>query len=167
MSYPVEGRFDVFERGDSGMPRSRVVVEYQVWFRRRAEIKLSRCITTTGISCRIRRALSPGIRRSTPRRNGLRVVDALEIPPEGWTCMASSSKKKTTMAKLNREAAVRERRHRKKLKKDARKQAAVLGLTDPTSDTTTDDDLADGEITDGEPSDVQLETTSPTASPAG
>jgi hypothetical protein len=81
--------------------------------------------------------------------------------------MASSSKKKTTMAKLNREAAVRERRHRKKLKKDARKQAAVLGLTDPTSDMTTDDELAGGEITDGELSGVQLETTSPTASAAG
>jgi hypothetical protein len=39
--------------------------------------------------------------------------------------MASSSKKKTTMAKLNREAAVRERRLRKQAKKDARRQAAA------------------------------------------
>ncbi|MGI8628807.1 MAG: hypothetical protein ACR2LV_01375 [Solirubrobacteraceae bacterium] len=39
--------------------------------------------------------------------------------------MASSSKKKTTMAKLNREAAVRERRQLKKMKKDARK--ALVG----------------------------------------
>jgi hypothetical protein len=39
--------------------------------------------------------------------------------------MASSSRKKTTMAKLNREAAVRERRLRKQAKKDARKQAPV------------------------------------------
>ena len=39
--------------------------------------------------------------------------------------MASSSQKKTTMAKLNREAAVRERRQRKQAKKDARKQAPV------------------------------------------
>ena len=39
--------------------------------------------------------------------------------------MASSSKKKTTMAKLNRETAVRERRLRKQAKKDARKQAAT------------------------------------------
>jgi hypothetical protein len=39
--------------------------------------------------------------------------------------MASSSKKKTTMAKLNRENAVRERRLRKQAKKDARKQAAA------------------------------------------
>ena len=39
--------------------------------------------------------------------------------------MASSSKKKTTMAKLNREAAVRDRRLRKQAKKDARKAAAA------------------------------------------
>jgi hypothetical protein len=39
--------------------------------------------------------------------------------------MASSSKKKTTMAKINRENAVRERRLRKLAKKDARKQAAA------------------------------------------
>jgi len=71
--------------------------------------------------------------------------------------MASSSKKKTTMAKLNREAAVRERRHRKKLKKDARKQAAVLGLTEPTSEMPVDDELTDDD----------LQTTSPTSSAAG
>ena len=40
--------------------------------------------------------------------------------------MASNAKKKTTMAKLNRETAVRERRLRKQAKKDARKQAAAL-----------------------------------------
>jgi hypothetical protein len=39
--------------------------------------------------------------------------------------MASNAKKKTTMAKLNRENAVRERRLRKQAKKDARKQAAA------------------------------------------
>jgi hypothetical protein len=39
--------------------------------------------------------------------------------------MASSSKKKTTMAKMNREAAVRDRRLRKQAKKDARKLAAL------------------------------------------
>jgi hypothetical protein len=38
--------------------------------------------------------------------------------------MASSSKKRTTMAKLNRENAVRERRLRKQAKKDARKQSS-------------------------------------------
>ncbi len=58
--------------------------------------------------------------------------------------MASKSKKKTTMAKLNRENAVRERRQRKQAKKDARKQAAAgppsgppdapsVQLPDPTS----------------------------------
>ena len=39
--------------------------------------------------------------------------------------MASRSKQKTTMAKLNRERALQERRARKQLKKDARRQAAV------------------------------------------
>ncbi len=39
--------------------------------------------------------------------------------------MASSSKKKTTFAKMNRENAVRERRLRKQAKKDARKLAAA------------------------------------------
>ena len=36
--------------------------------------------------------------------------------------MASNHKKKTTMAKMNRENAVRERRLRKQARKDARKQ---------------------------------------------
>lgn len=39
--------------------------------------------------------------------------------------MASSSKKRTTMAKHNRENAVRERRLRKQAKKDARKLAST------------------------------------------
>jgi hypothetical protein len=39
--------------------------------------------------------------------------------------MASSSKRKTTMAKLNRERAVLEKRLRKQAKKAARKQAAA------------------------------------------
>jgi hypothetical protein len=38
--------------------------------------------------------------------------------------MASTSKQKTTMAKLNRERALRERRERKQAKKDARKRDA-------------------------------------------
>jgi len=53
--------------------------------------------------------------------------------------MASSSKKKTTMAKHNREAAVRERRARKQAKKDARKQAAAGPASGP-SDTPTGGD---------------------------
>jgi hypothetical protein len=39
--------------------------------------------------------------------------------------MASNSKQKTTMAKLARERALRERRERKQAKKEARRQAAV------------------------------------------
>ena len=39
--------------------------------------------------------------------------------------MASSSKKKTTFAKLNRENKLRERRREKQAKKDARKQDAA------------------------------------------
>jgi hypothetical protein len=40
--------------------------------------------------------------------------------------MASSGKKKTTMAKLNRESRLRERRLDKQARKDARKQQAAL-----------------------------------------
>jgi hypothetical protein len=39
--------------------------------------------------------------------------------------MAGGSQKRTTMAKLNREAALRERRQRKQAKKDARRQASA------------------------------------------
>jgi hypothetical protein len=39
--------------------------------------------------------------------------------------MASNGKKKTTMAKLNRENKVREKRADKQARKDARKQAAL------------------------------------------
>jgi hypothetical protein len=40
--------------------------------------------------------------------------------------MGANSRKRTTMAKLNRENAVRDRRLRKQAKKDARKQAAPV-----------------------------------------
>jgi hypothetical protein len=50
--------------------------------------------------------------------------------------MASSAKRKTTMAKRDRENAVRERRVRKQARKDARKQAAADALSAP-SDTST------------------------------
>jgi hypothetical protein len=53
--------------------------------------------------------------------------------------MASSSKKKTTMAKHNRENAVRERRLRKQARKLARKQAAA-GPPSEQGDTPTDND---------------------------
>ena len=48
--------------------------------------------------------------------------------------MASSGKKKTTMAKLTRESKLRERRLVKQAKKDARKQASVPDPV-PPSDT--------------------------------
>ena len=43
----------------------------------------------------------------------------------------ASSKRQTTMAKMMREQAVRERRARKQEKKDERKQAALEQATDP------------------------------------
>jgi hypothetical protein len=46
--------------------------------------------------------------------------------------MASSSKRKTTMAKLNRERAVIEKRQRKQAKKVARKQAAAAAASGPS-----------------------------------
>lgn len=52
--------------------------------------------------------------------------------------MASSSKKKTTFAKITRENAVRERRLRKQARKDARKQAAAV-QPEPASDAPTGD----------------------------
>ena len=42
--------------------------------------------------------------------------------------MASGGKKKTTMAKLNRESKLRERRLDKQARKDARKAAAAAGI---------------------------------------
>jgi hypothetical protein len=53
--------------------------------------------------------------------------------------MASSSKRKTTMAKLSRENALRERRLQKQAKKDARKAAAADNRAG-TSDVATGDD---------------------------
>ena len=46
--------------------------------------------------------------------------------------MASSSKRKTTMAKLNRERRLLERRLEKKAKKDARTRAAALESGPPS-----------------------------------
>jgi hypothetical protein len=57
--------------------------------------------------------------------------------------MASSSKKKTTMAKHNRENAVRERRLRKQAKKEARKAAAAAeaaGIASEPTDAPNGDD---------------------------
>jgi hypothetical protein len=47
--------------------------------------------------------------------------------------MASASKRKTTMAKLNRERKLLERRQEKQAKKAARKQAAAAARADPTT----------------------------------
>lgn len=61
-----------------------------------------------------------GVESITPDDQG---KDALGTPQQGTTDMASSGKKKTTMAKLTRESRLRERRLDKQAKKDARKQA--------------------------------------------
>jgi hypothetical protein len=53
--------------------------------------------------------------------------------------MASSSKKRTTMAKLNREAAVRDRRIQKQAKKAARKLAAATPPSPPAEAPASDD----------------------------
>jgi hypothetical protein len=48
-----------------------------------------------------------------------------ELHDKGRTDMASSGKKKTTMAKLTRESRLRERRAEKQAKREARKHAAA------------------------------------------
>jgi hypothetical protein len=52
--------------------------------------------------------------------------------------MASSGKKKTTMAKLTRESRLRERRLEKKAKKEARKQASAQHPGQPDDAATSD-----------------------------
>jgi hypothetical protein len=54
--------------------------------------------------------------------------------------MASRSKRKTTMAKLNRERRLLEKRQEKQAKKLARKQAAAAEKANPSSDTPAGDD---------------------------
>jgi len=54
-----------------------------------------------------------------------------ELHDKGRTDMASSGKKKTTMAKLTRESRLRERRLDKQAKKDARKQTPAHHLDRP------------------------------------
>lgn len=56
--------------------------------------------------------------------------------------MASSGKKKTTMAKLTRESRLRERRQDKQARKNARKLAAANGTNDSDA-VLADDTLAD------------------------
>ena len=56
--------------------------------------------------------------------------------------MASSGKRKTTMAKLNRERKVLEKRQEKAARKVVRKQASADGLgTEDLRGNNTDDDL--------------------------
>jgi hypothetical protein len=50
--------------------------------------------------------------------------------------MASNAKKKTTMAKLSRERRLRERRHEKQAKKEARRQASGDEPGSPSDATT-------------------------------
>ena len=59
--------------------------------------------------------------------------------------MASKGKKKTTMAKLNREARLRERRVEKQARKDARKRAAADPPSPPRSQPIGDDALTPGQ----------------------
>ena len=69
----------------------------------------------------------------------VRDVDALETPRLGRAGMASSGKRKTTMAKLNRERRLLERRLEKKARKDARKRAAAHAAGRPGEMVTGDD----------------------------
>jgi hypothetical protein len=54
--------------------------------------------------------------------------------------MASSGKRKTTMAKLNRERRLIERRQEKQVRKDARKRASAHDSEDSPSDPLTRND---------------------------
>ena len=62
--------------------------------------------------------------------------------------MASSSKKKTTFAKLNREAAVRERRQIKEARRAARKLEGPAS-TDVQPEAVTDDSHLDVDVVPG------------------
>lgn len=73
--------------------------------------------------------------------------------------MASSSKKKTTMAKLNRESAVRDKRLRKAAKKDARKAAAAAELLEPAVH---QDETEEGAAQPAEPASVEVSAGRPT-----
>ena len=72
------------------------------------------------------------------RRNGPQGPERGERTAPLAPTMASSTKRKTTMAKRNRENAVRERRARKQARKDARKQAAADAASPPDDAPTRD-----------------------------
>jgi hypothetical protein len=61
---------------------------------------------------------------------------ALETPTKGLAYMASTGKRKTTMAKLARESRLRERRAEKQARKDARKQGAAHPPSQPSDPAT-------------------------------
>ena len=64
-------------------------------------------------------------RRRVVRRLARWWVEASKIHDQGGTASLQTSKRKTTMAKLNRERRLLERRIEKKARKDARKRAAA------------------------------------------
>jgi hypothetical protein len=81
----------------------------------------------------------PSLSRSL-RDTSAGLAPRLEHHDKERTGMASNGKKKTTMAKLNREHKVRERRVEKQAKKDARKhQAAMEHVGAPTEPVLTED----------------------------
>jgi hypothetical protein len=59
--------------------------------------------------------------------------------------MASNGKKRTTMAKLNRESKLREKRADKQARKDARKRASAEDVTEDVTEVVTDDPAAPAE----------------------
>ncbi len=62
--------------------------------------------------------------RHRHRRTGCAGATGSELLNKGLKDMASGGKRKTTMAKLNRESKMRERRQDKQARKEARKLAA-------------------------------------------
>jgi hypothetical protein len=72
--------------------------------------------------------------------------------------MASSGKRKTTMAKLNRERRLLERRLEKQAKKDARKRASALQADQPSDAPIADDGVS-------QPPPIPREPRTPSVSP--
>jgi hypothetical protein len=70
--------------------------------------------------------------------------------------MASGSKRRQTMAKMNRERAVREKRALKREKKEARKQAAADAQNGSSADLGASTELPEGPITSEEVSSARL-----------
>jgi len=62
-------------------------------------------------------------------------IAPVEINEQDGPKMGSNSKKRTTMAKLNRETRLREKRFEKQARKDARKRAAAEEAAAVSSET--------------------------------